>query len=130
MHDPRALVDAYAVAVDERDGAAFAELFEPDGVLIVLGPDGVESHRYAGTAALAEVPASLVRYDGTLHLVSTHRWHADGDRATGVTYCEAHHRTGEADKVRYIRYDDDYVRADDGWRIAARRVTTVWLEER
>ena len=130
MQELRALVDAYALAVDERDRTDFSYLFAPDGVLVIAGADGAESHRYVGRDEIATVPDRLARYERTFHLVSTHRCRIDGDTASGVAYCEAHHRAGGHDAVRYIRYDDDYVRVDGAWRFGSRTVTTRWIEER
>jgi hypothetical protein len=130
VHELRALVDAYALAVDERDATALTALFADDGILAVVGPDGVEAHRYVGRGEISAVPARLERYDSTLHLVSTHLATCKGDAGTGVAYCEAHHRTGGADAVRFIRYDDEYVRSGDGWHFACRSVRTLWIEER
>ena len=130
MQELRALVDGYAVAVDERDAAALTALFASDGVLAIVGADGVESHRYVGREAIAEVTDRLGRYDRTMHLVSTHRCRADEHGGTGVAYCEAHHRRGDADAVRFIRYDDEYVRADGRWCFGFRSVTTLWIDER
>ena len=130
MQELRALVDAYAVAVDQRDAVELTSLFVPNAFLAVVGDDGVESHRYVGVDEIAGVPARLDRYDLTLHLVSTHRCRVDGDHGTGIAYCEAHHRAGAADRVRYLRYDDEYVRLDDAWRFGSRTVTTMWMDER
>lgn len=125
VQDLRALVDAYAVAADDRDGAAFGALFTDDACLIV------GDHRYDGRTSISSVPGRLSKYRRTLHLVSTHRVHVDGDRATGTAYCEAHHVDDDADRVLYIRYDDEYARgADAGWRFAVRAVHVLWEERR
>ncbi len=130
MHELRALVDGYGVAVDDGDVESFCSLFTDDAVLSVLDADGAERSRYEGAAELATLPPKLARYDRTLHLVSTHHARVDGDRARGTAYCEAHHRSGDVDRILYIRYEDDYVRTAAGWRIAARTVRTLWTEQR
>ena len=124
----RALVDGYAVAVDERNGDDLRSLFTGDGVLAVMTDDG-EAHRYVGDE-IVEVADRLTAYDSTLHLVSTHRCVVDGDTAGGVAYCEAHHRRDGGDRVRYIRYDDRYARGRRGWRFEFRSVTTLWIDDR
>ena len=128
MEALRALVDGYALAVDERNGIALRSLFTEGGVLAVVGADG-ESHRYVGDA-IVEIADRLAVYESTLHLVSTHRCVVDGDGAGGVAYCEGHHWRDGRDRVRYIRYDDRYARADGEWRFEFRSVTTLWMEER
>lgn len=129
MDELRALVDGYALANDDRDGTALRALFTADAVLTVVQPDGA-TRRREGRDAIAELPLLLARYDETLHLVSTHRTSVDGDQATGVAYCEAHHRGDGADRVLFIRYDDEYVRTPEGWRFAARTVGIRWVEDR
>jgi uncharacterized protein (TIGR02246 family) len=124
VQDVRALVDGYAVAADERDADRFAALFADDAWM------AVGDHRFEGRDAIATIPERLAKYDVTMHLVSTHRVDVDGDRATGVTYCEAHHRTGETDKVMFIRYDDEYARGAEGWRFASRTLRLLWEEMR
>lgn len=137
----RALVDAYAVAVDRRDVPGFLALFAPDATLATFEPDGHRRSAHHGHDELAAIPPALARYERTLHLVSTHQVEpmVDGDEAVGVAYCEAHHHrppdpavgaSGGTDKVLYIRYQDRYARRGPGWQIRAREVHVVWSEER
>jgi hypothetical protein len=133
----RSLVDAYAAAVDNGDGEAFAALFDPDGV-IERGPASEISparvHR--GRDDLAAIPGNLaVKYDRTFHFVGNHTSTIDGDGAAGVTYCLAHHlnidRHGSIDHVMFIRYLDDFRRGSDGqWRFSKRKLVVEWTETR
>ncbi len=118
----RRLADEYAHAADTGDGARFAAAFTDDGVLIASA-----TSRYDGTAELATVPAKLARYRRTQHLVGEQTIDLDGDTATAVTGCEAHHvhlddDGVERDRVLHLHYRDRYVRTPDGWRIAERRL--------
>jgi hypothetical protein len=128
----RALVDAYAAAADDRDPVAFAELFVPDGELSARRGDG-EPTVYVGHERLAEIPERLRRYDHTFHHVAYHRSAIDGDTATGVAGCRAHHVTatdhGATDLVLTIRYRDAYRRTPKGWRFARREVHILWTGE-
>lgn len=124
----RALVDRYASAADRRDTAAFADAFTEDGVLST--PRGERR----GRGELGEVTRLLARYDETRHAVTDQRIDgADGDRATGSTWCTAEHVTvGDVrveTHVMTIRYDDVYRRVDGAWRIE-RRVLVLLAEER
>jgi hypothetical protein len=143
-----ALSTAYASAVDERDGRRLASLFTPEGELVL--PDVPRDLRpviiRAGHEVLRHVPDGLRRYERTFHQVSNHHFTLDGDRATGEILCVAHH-VGPADPgpgpgkvvsgspavtdtVWYIRYRDDYRRADGAWRIARRELHLQWVESR
>lgn len=128
MEALRDLVDAYAVAADDRETAAFAELFAEQAWLEARG------HRFVGREAIADIPARLARYERTLHLVSTHRVRlvegSDPPAAEGVAYCEAHHRRDGADHVQFIRYRDAYVVEGGRWRFASRIVEVLWEDAR
>lgn len=128
----RALVDSYAAAADERDAAAFLALFLPDGVLVIRQAEPAPDFRCEGHDELAAAIAPLAQYISTMHLMANHRCEIDGDRATGETYCLAHHLrqagAGVEDLVMIIRYGDSYARTPAGWRFARRDVQILWTE--
>jgi SnoaL-like protein len=119
LGDIRALVDAYAIAMDRHDVDAFPRLFVPDGALVVKvhgrekpltifqGPER------DGIGRIARLLGEL--YDATLHNITTHAAEVDGDHATGATYCLAYHVV-TCEGVRTletlgVRYEDEFVRA-------------------
>jgi hypothetical protein len=86
----------------------------------------------------------LGRYDRTFHLVSNARFVVEGEEATGVVQCVAHHVTAGApsgpagaggaapagtDTVWFIRYHDRYRRTGSGWRFLRRELHLQWVEE-
>jgi uncharacterized protein (TIGR02246 family) len=125
----RRLVERYATAVDHRDVETAAGCFVPDGRLTV-GDEATLEGRPAIVAALAR----LERYEVTAHVLGHSNHAVDGDRATGESWCRAHHVYDDGgarrDRVMAIRYLDRYVRADGGWRIEHRRLVVDWLEDR
>jgi hypothetical protein len=127
----RDLVDAYARAADRRDRVAFESLFLPDATLTVVRPDA-DPHTYEGASAIGEIVPNLGRYTRTFHLVANHWCSVRGSRATGETYCQAHHVHGvesPMDLVLNIRYLDAYARGHDGWHFASREVQILWTSE-
>ena len=58
----------------------------------------------------------------------------DGDRATGESYCIAHHLTLEGEKrtlmVASIRYLDQFVKLDGSWLFAERKLMVDWTDTR
>lgn len=58
----------------------------------------------------------------------------DGDRATGESYCLAHHvysADGERKlMVASLRYHDTFVKEEGTWRFAGRRLYVDWTETR
>ena len=75
-----------------------------------------------------------LHYGRTMHFVGTHVIDLDGDTATGLVYCLAHHLSGEGSEqkvtVMAIRYEDSYIRTDAGWRFARRTMNPDWEEQR
>jgi len=118
------LIVAMARALDERDGAAYAELFTDDGVL-ELGDLRIE-----GREALADgVAHNLGRYAAVWHLSSNHGIEIDGDRASARSYVVGVHRHGDdleqhADMAGW--YDTTLERTGDGWRFASVAARVIW----
>jgi hypothetical protein len=90
-----------------------------------------------GAAEIEGPMRRLSRYEVTTHFVGQQSvWFdaADADRATGETYCLAHH-LHVVDDVRVndvmsIRYQDEYVREAGRWRFATRTLVVDWTERR
>jgi uncharacterized protein (TIGR02246 family) len=126
----RQVVEQYARGVDTRNPELFADAFTDDALLVT------NTGEVRGRERLLELPPRLARYQATMHLVGNHYvfFEADrDDRAAGQTYCVAHHAYEKdgVDRVyvMMIRYDDEYVRLDGGWRIAVRRLHLLWDED-
>jgi hypothetical protein len=139
----RRLSTAYAFAADAGDGARFAALFVEDGELVVpnFPTDLRPVVTRAGHEALARIPEALGRYDRTFHVVGGAELSVQGDEASGVVQCLAHHlirgddrsagdgRAG-TDVVWFIRYRDRYRDTGSGWRFVRRVLHLEWVEER
>jgi hypothetical protein len=134
----RSIVDEYARGVDRRRPEAVAALFAVDGRLEIYegDPQQAEPARVRnGREEIAAALKGLERYEVTTHLLGQHMVELSGDRATGETYCIAHHISttedgGRHDRVLSIRYLDDFERDGDGWVIRRRRLATDWSDER
>ena len=126
------LVERYAQAVDHADGAAVAELFTDDGVLVTwMDPSSNKpTGEQAGRAAIAKAIKGLSRYVATHHTTSSHSSAVEGVTATGETFCVAHHvedvDKGRQDRVLYIRYVDTFVRSSGPWLFSRREVHVQW----
>ena len=131
----RDLVEAYARCADRIDGEGLAALFMPEGVLRIVrrGVEETPAERI-GREEIATAISRLDRYVATFHFVGNHYVTVDGDEATGEAYCIAHHLLGESgsqiDHVMMIRYQDQYRRQPDGWKLAVRELRVDWTEER
>lgn len=124
----RRTLDRYAVAVGERDHAAFAALFAEDGVWNRPG-----SPQMIGRAAIrafmdGQPPTTLVRHvNGTARIDIV-----DGDTARSLSYATVYnaenHTGGIAPMVGpdyVVEYRDLFRRCGEDWLIATRDTTTV-----
>jgi hypothetical protein len=133
----RALVDAYADAVDRQEAGEVADLYAPDGVMEVTDDtDPVASGTVrSGRQDIARALRVLGYYRTLTHVVGGQMLKVDGDgEVTGTTTCLAHHvleRDGSLVlQVMGVKYHDRYVRLDEGWRFARRRIEFQWRDER
>jgi choline dehydrogenase-like flavoprotein len=85
--------------------------------------------------ALAPVVNDLNTYIATTHFNGQSTVVLDGDRATGESYCLAHHLAVDQDgkrtlMVAAIRYLDTFVKQDGAWLFAERRLLVDWTDTR
>lgn len=97
--------------------------------------DPKPSQELHSRAALAPVFDDLNKYAATMHFVGQSTiLSMTGDRATGEAYTLAHHLTVDGGKrslmIAALRYDDTFVKTDDAWLFAERKLYVDWLEER
>ena len=133
----RELVEAYAHCADRRDAKRQMALFTADAHFMVFmnAKDPTPSLELHSRAELAPVFADLNKYDATTHFVGQSTiFTLTADRATGEAHCLAHHVTVDGGKRRLmlasLRYLDTFVKMDDAWLFAERRLYVDWLEER
>jgi hypothetical protein len=79
--------------------------------------------------------ADLNKYDATTHFVGQSTiFKLTNERASGETYCLAHHLKIEGKKRRVmvasLRYHDTFVKTDGTWLFVERTLYVDWLEER
>ena len=132
----RELVEAYAHCADRRDAKGQMALFTADTHFVVHmdAKDPKPAMDLHSREALAPVFADLNRYAATMHFLGqTTILTLTRDRTTAETYCMPHHYT--TGKVRSLmiaalRYTDTFVRMDDAWLFAERKLYVDWLEQR
>jgi hypothetical protein len=132
----RELVDAYAYCADRRDAAGQMALFTEDTEFLVY----MDSHspsptqHLRGRASLTPVFDELNTYVTTMHFNGQSTAVLDGDHASGVTYCLAHHVKVEGPvrslMVAAIRYLDSFVKQDGAWFFSQRKLMVDWTETR
>lgn len=131
------LVEAYAHCADRRDAKGQMALFTKDTHFVVYmnAKDPTPSQELHSREALAPVFAELNQYDATTHFVGQNTiFELTEERATGETYCLAHHVTVEGNKrslmLASLRYLDTFIKMDGSWLFAERLLYVDWLEHR
>jgi ketosteroid isomerase-like protein len=132
----RALFDAYAHCADRRDADGQKSLFTEDTHFVVYmnGQGSEPTQELNGREALTPVFDDLNRYQATMHFNGQSTIALDGDRATGESYCIAHHLFADDGErklmVAWLRYGDTFVKIDDVWLFAERNLYVDWTETR
>lgn len=132
----RNLVDAYATCADSRDATGQMALFAEDAHFVVFMDSKVAepSQELHSRDELAPVFAHLNTYQATMHLNGQSIIELQGDKATGLTYCMAHHLTVTEGKQHFmvaaIRYRDTFAKTAGQWLFAERQLLVDWVENR
>jgi ketosteroid isomerase-like protein len=132
----RELIDAYAHCADRRDADGQKALFTEDTHFVVYmdGQGSEPTQVLDGREALTPVFADLNRYQATMHFNGQSTVALDGDRATGESYCIAHHLsiTGQERTlmIAQLRYHDTFAKANGAWLFAQRDLYVDWIETR
>ena len=130
----RELVDAYAHCADRRDAEGQKSLFTRDTRFVVYmdGAGSEPTQALDGREALTPVFDALNNYQATMHFNGQSTIALDGDRATGESYCIAHHLfTDDRERklmVAWLRYRDTFVKLDGAWLFAERNLYVDWIE--
>lgn len=131
------LIDAYAHCADRRDARGQMNLFTDDTHFVVYLDASADqpTQELRGRDALAPVFDELNTYAATFHFNGQRAVSVEGDRATGESYCLAHHLSVNPDgqptmMIAAIRYLDAFVKQDGAWLFAERRLMVDWTETR
>ena len=125
---PDLSADELAREMDRLDTRLRTELPDMEG-------EGSEpTQELNGREALTPVFEDLNRYDTTAHFNGQSTVTLNGDRASGESYCLAHHLYTEDGErklmVASLRYLDTFVKTDGTWLFAERKLYVDWTETR
>lgn len=131
----RALVERYATVTDAGDAQAWTDLFLPTGSFTSSNP-GADTpfFRANGREELLGVLANNEQWERTFHMIGNHDCTVEDpwSAAKGTVYCMAHHLVADRDPrqsyIMLIKYHDEYVLTDSGWRFARRDQDFAWQE--
>ena len=126
LDDRRDITDVllrYATGIDRRDWSLFRTVFTDD-----CETDYGEVGSWSGVDAITEfMQQAHAMASHTMHRLTNHVITVDGDKAESRTYVDALIMLGDNGSGVNAAgfYDDELVRADDGWRVARRRFIQV-----
>ena len=130
----REIIERSVRYIDDQDGAAFAELFEEDGVLqlaatVFAGRDALRS-MFDGATAVAKwtEPGELLKQPGITHLTTNPIIDVAGDAATAESDMITFRRgpNGRAKITLLARYRDRLRRTGEGrWLISSRTGVSI-----
>jgi hypothetical protein len=132
----RELVDAYAHCADRRDAEGQKALFTEDTHFLVhMNGSGTEpTEDLHSREQLTPVFAALKQYEVTMHFNGQSTVSLDGERASGGTYCIAHHvfSAGGERKIMlaYLRYLDTFVKQGGTWLFVERNLYLEFSDTR
>ena len=132
----RELIEAYAHCADRRDAKGQMALFTDDTIFIVYMDSRSKEPSYTltGRESLRPVFENLRNYDTTTHFLGQSTLRLAGDKATGESYCLAHHLSmvdGQRTlMIASLRYQDEFVRQQEQWLFAKRILLVDWTETR
>ena len=132
----RELIDRYAFCADTRDAKAQAALFTENTKFIVYmdSKSSVPTQEINNRKDLAPVFEALKAYDTTMHFNGQSAIKINGSKATGLTYCIAHHLNVEDGKQKFmiaaIRYIDTFEKLDNSWYFSERQLLVDWIENK
>ena len=132
----RALVDNYAFCADTRDVQGQSTLFTEDtNFEVYYDPkSGIPSQVVSSRANLLPVFNNLNTYNATMHFNGQSSVILNGDTATGIAYCMAHHLTikdgTQKIMIAAIRYHDKFVKQNGQWFFSERKLLVDWIENR
>lgn len=133
----RELIDQYAFCADSRDAQGQMALFTEDTNFEVFYDPKSETPTQivSGRANLFPVFDNLNSYNQTMHFNRQSSLKLNGNSATGLTYCIAHHLTIDENNkqhlmIAHIRYYDIAIKQDEKWLFAERKLFVDWIENR
>lgn len=124
----RDLVNEFANLADVKDAQSQGALFLPDGKLeFQMGLNG-NLQEIKGREPLVKAFAGTINpCKAVYHINGQHVIHLDGNKATGIAYCQAtlvREQNGkDIATVNSVRYTDQYEKVNGKWYISVRRTT-------
>lgn len=128
------LVDTFSILADQKDTDAQALLFTEDAIVDSYRGDQLISSLKGREEIGNGFGAYLALFETVYHINGQQTVSFDGNKATGVSYCQVV-LIREQDGKRMmstdgVYYNDEYVKVDGRWLIAKRTSHFVWNDQK
>lgn len=126
------LVDRFSILADRKDVPAQVQLFTEDGVVEFYNGNERQGE-VNGRKQIGEAFAPyLALFETVYHINGQQTVNIDGDKATGIAYCQVvliGNRDGKKSMtIEGVYYNDEYVRHEGKWLIAKRASHFMWRD--
>lgn len=129
----KGLVDTFSNLADTRDVEAQVLLFTDSAEVISCHGSQVSSHLKGRKELAKRFKAFLDRFDVVYHINGQQTVKLDGDKASGIAYCQVvlvrMENGRKAMTTQGVRYDDEYVRQNGKWLINKRTSHFEWTNK-
>ena len=132
----RELIDNYAFYADTRDAQKQADLFLDNARFIVFmdSKSPTPTQEITNKADLMAVFDNLKTYYTTMHLNGQSKLEINGNKASGISYCFAHHLSVTDSQQKFmiaaIRYLDTFDKHNGQWFFSERKLLVDWIENK
>jgi hypothetical protein len=124
----------YAAGVDNRDWSLYRSIFTDEVEIDFSSWNGRPAATMSADQWVAGVQPLFSGLAASQHSMTNPRVEVDGDGAALVMYMQAEHILDHADPTAWFTsggyYTDRAVRTEQGWRLAAVRLTVLWRRGR
>jgi SnoaL-like domain len=130
-HQIRQLLLQYFVNVDRRVWPPVKAIFVP-GTLVDYSDLMPIPDALAAEDVVDRIEAAIALYSVTVHQMGNCDIDVAGDTAHSETWINAHHVYADPTRnegrmpIAGLRYQDDWLRTPDGWRVRHRKAFTDW----
>jgi hypothetical protein len=118
------LYQRYAYGIDTKNFDVVRSVFHPDCVVSGTLEDGTLEPYLEG------IEGALPQWHATMHFMGNQYVEVDGDRGRVETWVVGYHMEAPDSPIQHLvlglRYQDDVVRVEDGWKIIRRNTVKQW----
>lgn len=122
----REIIELYFSGINEKHRDSIVRCFADETQIQMYSDTDSEATHTNGAAFADHLLRSVSKLDLATHTVSNSRIDLAGSTANTVTHVTSTHVRGDKTSTRGIRYVDEFVLNDVGWKIRKRQHWVLW----